>query len=1573
MHDETYSESNTEVGNGHDIGEIGKLDISNDVTGSEKDSRPVESIPIEQSVGGKPEVAVDDERLENDTRADDSTSIQRNETNNNPISTSGEMNDEATNGHVHNFDEESALDNCDKDDDHDNDDETATTYVDDMSLFHYARIEGAGLPQGMRNRSLNDTGMPKSTCSELTVIQVDPENLVASSNNAIAEVSTNSDFASIGRSASWGNEDSNSVATATSGSSTAVAAKNHRREQTLLLSSDLWRQPHLIMACGYRDSSSTSSSRTSEGKITFTRVQHSTDKSPNPAPSVVFATVSTDIGVSGMISTQNEYSNVSMELYVRERENNAYRTAHGTSIVDMSFDSSGSILGAIDEGGHCAIWEFNNSRHGSTLPRPATNVPNGTQPATLVPTLTAEISQQSRVNYPQKWGPPSCMVVDPAYKRKREKSVVVGFADGQLYLTKRGSFFQRRNDIILYQAPHTADRNRKKNGDSYRGIETIVWRGPLLAWADVAGIKLMDMDHLTRIAQIDRPAGASSFLYPTIRDLEPSLFFETAQHLLVGWGDCLMQIYVEEHEDEASAISISTGGSDGTSKVRKRRTVACEMAWELECVACDVVPLDKDNVAVLGLVSLTDDEDMPHQQYDLEMQILSRKDGSIFYSASLPLINGSEPQISSHQLQSGISVRNFRLLSTFALPRMEEDEETKALRDLEGADTVGYREMGFDMNQPLFASTESSSNKKIGFRDPHLQWNIKSIMYEDDGDNETDHFGSSENSSVDSDDYECILRPIETVQPLPLRTLENTDRYAPPPTMVVCTESDAILSLTSTIDDAIENSLDNRKFAQALSRGLRHKRELRRYDLDDLINRYLKALLRIPQGDDADEENMLSSSLSMRRMQLAVKAMPVLFGDRIKLWEYWTKELEKIPGSLFYLKNYLPVRDPILPSKMFFRILQRMLVEVEQLSRSAKKDNPASIDVFMEASDHFLESLLAWGPTKVLKDFISFYKYNRKWRDGKALDKYIRATEISLQRRYLQTASSYLIFPIRDIEEELEVSAPRYEVHNVDTEDSLFNVSSVISLLAPRVPLVASSDNYGEGGLRHVQTSYISSQNDYSCLEAMARLRMMQGEYDLALKCFLAIGACHAKDPLQSFEKTAVEVVNGTGATHASPPSQISNQTYEFVISLIENHLLNQYLFEKDFLLSTGSILFMPMYALIRLVGLQRVGTFLMDHCVAAGFTYNTTLEELNDSIDSSELIEEPKAILRRGSLPIDKVADQLESSPAILHWYLHLVFTRKPDFYVNFPTNSIPCKAITDLHRKHFQLHIDFAGEMKDSSKVLTGMEAYKVESATTPLLTFLKAVLPLGGIGPVEARRVLEIERSKDAVNMNGTKDDSKEFSSAVFALELGYIIEMYSEQTETEALGILNLYLKGAQSLPLSVSYAQRQKQFASVLWDRLISHCLEKASDGAMFGELLGSAALFGADLARLVARIPPGMVVEGLRPRLVAAVADYRMKLEIYEAAIGAGSEEEVALMREIGHRARRGVRYDLEKNRHKSFAELIREKNAEDEKTLRETTIGKNNNDEATATQQKISKTKLRRNHKRLVYSIQRR
>ena len=896
-------------------------------------------------------------------------------------------------------------DELERGDSHSNDD-TDTTYVDELPLFHYSRIFGAGLPRGIPNNPTGDTNMASvekhSKCSEFAVVRVNREELVSSTKNITTISPSASDFIDLSRTAS-----ANSDTLSTASVSSAAAIRKRQREQTLLLSSDLWFQPHSVLANGY-----------GSGNITLARViagQSSGDS--DSSPPVVFATPSTEIG--GILDTSGHGKSASQKSYtmVLNLQEGGNTASTGSSIVDMSFDASGSVFGAIDGSGHCSIWEFkyttslqstsllrgdflsssdnnaqsdtanrdhfytpfstpnpsrpqvspvatsasntgmfsnfmsaltgippanenfreSNSSHGATNDNvnnssssniattedsPSRVIDNNSshsdrpsQPEALIPALTAEITQQTRSNYPAKWGPPTCLAIDPAYRIKRDKSIIVGFANGQLYLTKKGSFFQRRSDTILYQAGNVGD-------DSYRGIENVVWRGPLVAFADATGIKLIDSEHLTRIAHINRPAGASISLYPSIRDVSPSLVFETSQHLLVGWGDCLMQICVEEHEEDASSSTPSLAQSGGSSEagsrdIKIRRTATCTMAWELDCVACDIVPLDSNHIAVLGLVSLTEDGEEGNQMrgpsHDLEMQILSREDGTISYSDSLPLIEEKRGSI-----ESLLSARDFRLLSSFALPRMGNKDETKALRALKGANDMGFVgiDVGFDINQPLFAGTDSYAKKGIEFRDPHLEWNIKAIMYDEDADEETHMLGLSnkDDSSVDSDDYECILRPIETIQPLPSQSSDATDQSALPPNMLVCTHSEAILSLTSTVDDAIEYSLHNHKCARALSRGLRHKRQLRRYNLDDLISFYLEAVLRIPRFIKEQEDSSTSAqpntspSLSLRRMQLAIKAMPVLLGDRIELWERWTKELENIPGSLLLLRKYLPVR-----------------------------------------------------------------------------------------------------------------------------------------------------------------------------------------------------------------------------------------------------------------------------------------------------------------------------------------------------------------------------------------------------------------------------------------------------------------------------------------------------------------------------------------------------------------------------------------------------------------------------------------------------------------------------------------
>lgn len=196
-------------------------------------------------------------------------------------------------------------------------------------------------------------------------------------------------------------------------------------------------------------------------------------------------------------------------------------------------------------------------------------------------------------------------------------------------------------------------------------------------------------------------------------------------------------------------------------------------------------------------------------------------------------------------------------------------------------------------------------------------------------------------------------------------------------------------------------------------------------------------------------------------------------------------------------------------------------------------------------------------------------------------------------------------------------------------------------------------------------------------------------------------------------------------------------------------------------------------------------------------------------------------------------------------------------------------------------------------------------------------KAALPHEGIRSVRS----ELEKSrKDSDDENITKYPH------LFAHELAYVIERSGLKSEEDAKAVLNLYLEGVVSLPLAVEFVERNADFNSLLWETLITYCLntpteedsasyvnESGKNGVLFGSLLEVAARSGADLSHLVSKIPIGMSIHGIRSKLVAAIADYRFKLKINEDAAKILSNDKVSLLRELCHRSRRGIRVDLMK------------------------------------------------------------
>jgi len=586
---------------------------------------------------------------------------------------------------------------------------------------------------------------------------------------------------------------------------------------------------------------------------------------------------------------------------------------------------------------------------------------------------------------------------------------------------------------------------------------------------------------------------------------------------------------------------------------------------------------------------------------------------------------------------------------------------------------------------------------------------------------------------------------------------------------------------------------------------------------------------------------------------------------------------------------------------VYAQALGKMLEEVEDMRNGDAPD--IANRLAKEAERHFLNTLVAWGTTKTLKEHVKLYEYQSSLDDN--FEGMLHLATESLNRRNEQTAVGYLeLSSGPSVPAEIGGQSSR-RAHASDTMDSLYQVDDLIATLARRTTFVKT--NGGADDSSSVSMAPVASDriNSSIALEALAKLYMMKGSHDEALKCYLVLGALHAPSSLEEIEEKALAAVNETSDAYSTE----TTSPYAFILNLIERHHLHQYLLESNFL--PESLNTSPICALIRLVGLEAMADFLVQHCIAPQQARGTA-----DASASPIFARGSKSCKtrgeRRGTLPLDLVTDQLSGSPKLFHWYLHLIFVRKPEVYVKFPNTANPPTVIVNLHKKHLDLYIKYAGPNRDSAKALAGVEAYRVAEKSTPLLSFMKTILPLGTIGPMEIGRKLEIERRGGA--------------GGILALELAYFMENYGEDSLSEAKLIIDLYLSGAQSLMLAVAYAQRNKTHSPMLWESLINHCLpghggvgdhsmaataaSKAVDGSLFGSLLEAAALSGADLAKLVEQIPQGMQVEGLRPRLVAAIADYRLKVQLHRTSSKIAVKEKGLLFQEATIRSRRGMLYD---------------------------------------------------------------
>lgn len=363
-----------------------------------------------------------------------------------------------------------------------------------------------------------------------------------------------------------------------------------------------------------------------------------------------------------------------------------------------------------------------------------------------------------------------------------------------------------------------------------------------------------------------------------------------------------------------------------------------------------------------------------------------------------------------------------------------------------------------------------------------------------------------------------------------------------------------------------------------------------------------------------------------------------------------------------------------------------------------------------EAENHFLCALLCWGTTNILRVHVDLYRYQRDYNSSPSTSTMLRAVEKGLRGRREQTAASYLLPTFRSAEQP-SVEALNEISGSGEVSDSLYSVDEMLSYLRSGDARRSESVDIKVSDM--AGTIGMTDKGSSIALDAVAKLDMMKGRFDDALRALLEIGVTNSHLTLEDVERSALSAFSSSKKASKSK----ATNNHVFVLLVIEKYHLHQCLLDPKFLreaLSTS-----PLFALVRLVGLERLGDFLIEHCVAPqGENTPHSLSQVYTPHSQSDKTNGE----RRGTLPLDLVAEQLEANQKLLYWYLHLVFVNRPELYVKFPNTANPPRNIVNLHRKAVSLYIKFAGANRDSAALLESTEAYRAIETTTPFLAFLR-----------------------------------------------------------------------------------------------------------------------------------------------------------------------------------------------------------------------------------------------------------
>ena len=529
----------------------------------------------------------------------------------------------------------------------------------------------------------------------------------------------------------------------------------------------------------------------------------------------------------------------------------------------------------------------------------------------------------------------------------------------------------------------------------------------------------------------------------------------------------------------------------------------------------------------------------------------------------------------------------------------------------------------------------------------------------------------------------------------------------PPPVMTVLTSRDAVSARTRDADDLVSYARGLGKPALALRCAVARRAEVRRHELDDLVDDFLLALLRLDEHgyNGADGEREATRALSLSRLKIAVESLPVLLGADPSMWQRWILALGRVPGGLFAARDKVPVRDPELPPYVFEMALETMLGEVGREGDGFVHDAMAEI---------FLETLRGWGSASSLRRRVQLHRLgerDRRWgggdggglasgrREGRtATSDFVKRAERDLNRRISQTAFGVL----GDAAGVSSVGSAAGRRRSLESRDSLFDVEQLTSRLTARV----AGD---EGAALDLQADHVvvrsavgAAETCCVTVEAVAELELMRERHGRALGSYLALGSLLAEESLDEIEGAAVKSVNGHDP-EAGPPDgghavQTGGRGYRHVLALIELHRLLPLLLRRNYSVDDGAAR-QPIVSLIALVGIGAAGGFLADNVCP-------TPSSSNDTSDAAT------------GLPIESVASQLRDTPRLLYWFLFRVLVDRPEMYVRFPTTAVPPRWVQELHREQFSLFLDFsAGEQGRTDGVSAA-----ADERDTPFMSFLR-----------------------------------------------------------------------------------------------------------------------------------------------------------------------------------------------------------------------------------------------------------